>query len=64
MRIYIYIYIYIYVSFYATFRGLNLPKNNTFVNLLQSFLLILYLFMKKLLPGSIFRKLCLKIIDK
>ena len=52
------------VSFYATFRGLNLAKDDTFVNLLQSFLLILYLFMKKLLPGSIFRKLRLRIIDK
>ena len=60
----IYIYIYMCVSFYATFRGLNLPKDDTFVNLLQSFLLILYLFMKKILPGSIFRKLCLRIIDK
>ena len=46
---------------YTNFRGLNVPKDDKNANLLQSFLLILYLYMKiQIFSASIFRKLCLQ----
>ena len=46
---------------YTNFRGLNMPKDDKNANLLQSFLLILYFYMKiQILSASIFRQLCLQ----
>ena len=38
---------------FANFRGLNIPEDDTDMNLLWPFLLILYLFAKTILPASI-----------